>query len=117
MAIKKKHFIVIDWKAKLTYSYQAADNFKHTRKNKHFSSDCIAVLFMATLLNPHDWKSTSNKSKFGMGNTPRSVYKSNVECHFLEIKMAKQPWRPRSMTSIFYNTWLRKSQDAYLVQI
>ena len=49
---------------------------------------------------------------------PRSVYKSNLECHFLEswFEMAKWPWRSRSMTPVF-NTSERESQDVYLVQI
>ena len=35
---------------------------------------------------------------------PRSVYKSNVECSFLNGMMAKWPWRSRSMTSISNNS-------------
>ena len=45
---------------------------------------------------------------------PSSVYKSDVECGFLEFwdVMAKRPWRSSSMTLVC-NT----IQDAYLVQI
>ena len=47
-----------------------------------------------------------NKSTFGrvtpLGQ-PRSVYKSDVECCFLKfrVKMAKWPWRSRSINRIF----------------
>ena len=49
---------------------------------------------------------------------PRSVYKSDIECHFLEfwIEMAKWPWRSE-VNDLHFQYQLRVTKHACLVPI